>query len=674
MQLAAKSLLGTLSDVLDFSKVEAGQLSLEHQPFMLDDVLDTVSAVAASNAWAKGVEPVFAVAPEVPRALLGDQVRLGQVLLNLVSNAIKFTDTGEVVLAVRLVACEPGQARLAFSVRDTGIGIAPDQQERMFEAFSQADNSVSRKYGGAGLGLAICRRLVDLMGGQLQVESTLGDGASFSFEARFPLAPEPPALPAPGRGMKVLVADDNAAALAALAEACERFGWQVDRAAGGAKALALLRAGRDYDFAFLDSAMPDLDGASVLAYARSDQSIVLPPCALTAADPDRERLAALSGDLRISAVLGKPFTRRGLDETLAELRGAPLPVQARSTVRLAARLNGMRILLVEDNVINQEVANYALVYAGATVDIAENGRVALAMLAEPEARYDAVLMDLQMPVMNGFEATAEIRALGFAHLPIVAMTANAMEEDRRRALAAGMDAHLAKPIEVDVLVDTLLRVTGSQHRSSPAAPAPALAAPPSIPGIDLKATLPRFGGAFANFAAVFQRFEGSQGQVLAEVRLLLERGDRAGAQQLVHRLRGVAANLGATDVAAQAFDFEQALRGADDAALALRLARLDAALQVVLEASRDIAALAHGAAPGPTAAGSGPQREELAALLDLLQNNNLKAMAQFDAMRPGMKGMLAPAAETALAEAIGTLRFDVAATLLQDILNGNLQA
>jgi CheY-like chemotaxis protein/HPt (histidine-containing phosphotransfer) domain-containing protein len=560
-------------------------------------------------------------------------------------------------------------------VRDTGIGIAPGQQERMFEAFSQADSSTSRKYGGAGLGLAICRRLVELMGGRLRVESVPGEGANFSFELGFPLAPGADALPAPEEARTVLVADDNPSALAALADACAAFGWQVDRAASGHDALALLRAGRRYDYAFLDSDMPGLAGASVLAYAHSDQSIVLPRCALAAADPERERLAALAGDLRIDALLPKPFTRRALDEAVAELRNGPLIAPARSTPQLAARLAGMRVLLVEDNLINQEVANYALVYAGAKVDIAENGRVALSMLAESEDAYDAVLMDVQMPVMNGFEATAGIRAMGLACLPVIAMTANAMEEDRNRSFAAGMNAHLSKPIEVDVLVETLLRVTGAGDSVAPAA-TPAMGPEPlpaNIPGIDLKATLPRFGGVFANFAAVFRRFESSQGGTLGEVRDALQRGDRQGARQLVHRLRGVAANLGATGVEALALDFEKALRSADDAALALRLSSLDAALQGVFEAARELDAPGHDEALAAPA-GAHAQRDDLIALLVLLQNNNLKAMAQFDALRPGLGGMLDATALATLADAIGTLRFDAAATLVQDMLDGRTQA
>jgi CheY-like chemotaxis protein len=339
----------------------------------------------------------------------------------------------------------------------------------------------------------------------------------------------------------------------------------------------------------------------------------------------------------------------------------------------------MRVLVVEDNLLNQEVANYVLVHAGASVDFAGNGRIAVSMLAENAAQYDAVLMDLQMPVMDGFEATHAIRALGLDCLPVIAMTANAFDEDRRRALAAGMNDYIAKPIDVDVLVSTLTRLTGRAPAAvdapvdaavrAPAAAAPAV--PARIPGIDLKATLPRFGGNFASFAALFKRFESSQGGAVAGIRALLDAGDRTGASQAAHRLRGVAANLGAIDVAEQAQELEQALRSEDAAALTLRLARLDAALQVVLDAARDLPAAAApasvAAAPVAPPADSATLRHALAQLLDLLQNNNLKAMAQFDALRPAL-ATLEPDEEAPLADAVATLRFEQAAQLVRALL------
>ena len=672
MQMAAKSLLSMLNDVLDYSKVEAGQLVLEQTPFALDDVLSSIAAMSATGAWNKGIEPVFAVHPDVPARLVGDPMRLGQVLLNLVSNAVKFTERGEVVLAI-----EPaGPDALAFTVRDTGIGIPPEQQQRMFEAFSQADTSTSRKYGGTGLGLAISRRLVRLMGGDLRVDSAPGRGATFRFTAPFGVAPGTAPAHPDTPPLRVLVADDNASSRAALAALLAGRGWHVETAASGADTLALLRTEEPFDVAFIDSVLGDLDGASVIAFARADQAISLPRCALLAADPERERLDALAADLRIGAVLAKPFTPGALADVLAELHsGAPAPAHGRATP-LGGRLAGLRVLVVEDNLLNQEVANYVLVHAGASVDFAANGRIAVSMLAEHSANgaahYDAVLMDLQMPVMDGFEATQAIRAMGLDGLPIIAMTANALDEDRRRALAAGMNDYLAKPIDVDELVNMLVRVTGG-----PAAPpaegartalAAGLAVPAYIPGVDLKTTLPRFGGNFASFAALFKRFESSQGGAVADIRALLDAGDRAGAGQAAHRLRGVAANLGATDVADQALELEQALRSEDEAALALRLARLDAALSIVLEAARDLPAPEATPAPAPAPEDSAILQRGLAQLLDLLHNNNMKAIAQFETLRPAL-ARLEPGRVAPLADAVATLRFEEAAQLVQTLLD-----
>jgi PAS domain S-box-containing protein len=666
MQMAARTLLSMLNDVLDYSKVEAGQLALERTGFDLDDVLASVGALTAAGAWDKGIEPVFAVRPGVPARLLGDPMRLQQVLLNLAGNAIKFTEHGEVVLAVEAVAREGDRVRLAFSVRDTGIGIAPEQQQRMFEAFSQADSSTSRRYGGTGLGLAISRRLVQLMGGELEVESAPGEGATFRFAAWFDIEGESadptPVLP-PAPGLRVLVADDNASSRAALAGALAARGWEVECTGSGNEALALLRGARRYALAFIDSAMPDLDGASVIAYARAGDA-PMPQVALLAADPERERLDALCADLRVDAFLPKPFTPRDLRDAVDALRSRAGPAPQQAPAALAGRLAGMRVLVVEDNPLNQEVANYVLVHAGASADFAGDGRAALAMLAEG-ARYDAVLMDLQMPVMDGFEAASAIRAMGLATLPVVAMTANALEEDRRRALDAGMNAWVAKPIDVDELVATLARVAGRPAGAAPEAPALPPAPLPEIPGIDLKATLPRFGGSFARFAALFRRFAASHGGALDEVRAQLAQGDRTGAGQALHRLRGVAANLGATAVEREARALEAALgsKDGDEAALAPRLARLDEAMAMAAEAARTLPAEETSMQAQPAL--SCTVHDALAQLLDLLQNNNMKAMAQFEALRPALD----PALARRLADAVATLRFDAAAALVREILD-----
>jgi two-component system sensor histidine kinase/response regulator len=688
MQMAARSLLSMLNDVLDYSKIEAGQLALEQTPFRLDDVLSSVAALGATGAWNKGIEPVFAVAAGVPAHLHGDPMRLEQVLLNLVSNAVKFTERGDVVLSIAVAARADRRAVLAFAVRDTGIGIAPAQQQRMFEAFAQADSSTSRKYGGTGLGLAISRRLVRLMGGTLDVDSAPGAGATFRFTVAFDVdaaVSAPPAAPA-GAGLHMLVADDNAASRAALAATLAGRGWQVDVAASGAAALALLRTGGPYDAAFIDCALGDLAGSAMLAAARADAALHLPRCALLAADPERERANALAAGVHVDAILAKPFTPGTVDEALLALGvldALPAPAHSvpaaavRRPAPLAGRLAGMRVLLVEDNLLNQEVANYVLVHAGALVDFAAHGGIAVAMLAARSVHYDAVLMDLQMPVMDGFEATAAIRALGLDRLPLVAMTANAMEEDRRRALEAGMDDYIAKPIDVDELVDTLSRLTGRTRTAPQPAPAPAVPHPvpgAGIAGIDLDAVLARFDDDFAGFAAVFKRFASAQDGAAAMIRTLLDAGDRAGAGRALHRLRGVAANLGATDVARAARTLEDALRTSDAVLPAHRaqLAQLDAALQVVLAAAHALPdppstadGGAHTAAPPPVERRA--LLRALAHLLDLLHNNDMKAMAQFETLRPALT-RLRPEGVGALADAVATLRFEHAAQLVRTVM------
>jgi PAS domain S-box-containing protein len=675
IRMASRSLLSMLNDVLDYSKVEAGQLALERTGFELDAVLSSIAVLTATNAWNKGIEPVFAIAPAVPARLLGDPMRLEQVLLNLVSNAIKFTERGEVVLSIGVLDDDDGrrggQVKLGFAVRDTGIGIAPEQQQRMFEAFSQADSSTSRKYGGTGLGLAISRRLAGLMGSELEVDSSPGQGATFRFAAWFGIdaaaRPEPFAPTTPP--LRVLAADDNPSSRAALAASLAARGWQVDQAGSGEAALGLLRAQAPYDLAFIDCAMPDLDGASVIALAAAGK-IRMPRCALLAADPERERLAAQAADLRVDAILAKPFTPQALEQAIAELLGEPRVEAPRPHAPMNARLAGLRVLVVEDNPLNQEVANYVLAQAGAEADFAANGRIGLSKLSEAGARYDAVLMDLQMPVMDGFEATAAIRKQGLA-VPVVAMSANVLEADRLRALEAGVDAWVAKPIDVDQLVATLARLCGRADEAAPAeaaGAAPAAPLPAGIPGIDLKAALPRFGGNIDAFTALLRRFAASQAGAPGAIRARLDEDDRTGAGQAAHRLGGVAANLGALDVARHALELEQAVRSEDAAALLLRVARLEVALRVVIDAAQQLDG------PGQVAPPSSPAPEEHAALqhalaqfLDLLQNNNMKATAQWTLLRPALS-RLAPDRIQALADAVALLRFDDAAGMVRTIL------
>ena len=645
----------------------------------------------ANSAWARGVEPVFVLEPGVPAELVGDALRVEQILINLVGNAVKFTAEGEVVLSIRAVAEDAASVTLEFSVRDTGIGIGAAEQEHIFDAFSQGDSSTSRKYGGTGLGLAICRRMVDLMGGQISVRSTLGEGSDFRFSCRFERVAASAALAdAQGKtapkALSLLIIDDNASVRAMLEEWCAAQGWHSRSADSGVAGLALLRShasGADgvppADLVLLDAAMPGMDGISMLTEARADEHLRLPPVIMLVADQDSENLERLADSLMLAGIVSKPATPARQLAAVTAVRdgrnGRNAPPMLPVSTPLSGLLAGMRVLLVEDNEINQEVAQYILLHSGARVAVAANGQLAVDMLARTPHAYDVVLMDLQMPVMNGYEATLAIRALGLPDLPIVAMTANAMDEDRLRAIASGMSAHVAKPIDVDDMIQTLTRLVPAPQEGAAAGAlsgdqaADALEVPATVPGIDLDAALRRFGGDYGAFLALLKRFENSQGDAVEETRRLLAEGQQQQAAQLLHRVCGVAANLGAASIASLAADTEKALKGGRAHATATLLGQLEQAMAVVIEGARTLPSpLRRSDAPpqAPGAPGMGLQAG-LAELLVTIRNNNLKALAQFHALHPAMQQSDREAA-LAMANAIETLNFSEAEKLVLDQL------
>ncbi|SEN91828.1 PAS domain S-box-containing protein [Duganella sp. CF517] len=694
IQLATQSLLSLVNDVLDFSRVEAGQLALEHANFQLEQILDSISVLISGSASDKGIELVFDIDPSLPNELAGDPMRLQQVLLNLLSNAVKFTAEGEVVLSARRAATARPDERallIEFRVRDTGVGIPPEQQAHIFDAFSQADSSTSRKFGGVGLGLAICRQLADMMGGAIDVRSEPGHGAEFLFACPFEClaAPAAPAIPPAAAGLSLLIVDDSASVRAALRADCAHLGWSAAVAADAAAALAMLhqshQAGRPYDLLLLDRDMPGMDGPALLQHIHASMALPLPPVLMMVSEHLAAAEAQHAGSLGLAGILAKPLTPARLLKRVAALvagdaagAGHGGDGDAAPVSPLHGRLAGMRILLVEDNEINQEVAQYILLHAGATVDVRGNGQLAVDLLtAEPE-RYDVVLMDVQMPVLNGYDATAALRAAGLA-LPVVAMTANVMEDDRRRAQAAGMNAHVAKPIDVEDLIGVLTGLV-------PPAPPPAAAGAPSapaatavpaaaeandapagtLPGIDIDAALARLGGDREALNALLRRFEQSQGGTVDEVRALLAGGRREQAAQALHRLRGVAANLGAGDVARLSALIETALHhgnAAGGGALDATLDQLAAALGVITAAVRGMAWVGPDMPSGNTNLVDLPVK--LAELQSLLQNNNLKALEHFRELRPAIAGM---AQADALAEAVGALDFSTADRLVDIML------
>ncbi|MEV4781026.1 PAS domain-containing protein [Burkholderia sp. LMU1-1-1.1] len=703
IQLATQSLLRLVNDVLDLSRVEAGQLELEHANFQLGHILDSISVLISGSASDKGVELVFDIDPGLPDELAGDPMRLQQVLLNLLSNAVKFTAEGEVVLSVRRAASARPDERallIEFRVRDTGVGIPAEQQAHIFDAFSQADSSTSRKFGGVGLGLAICRQLADMMGGAIEVRSEAGHGAEFLFACPLEClaAPAAPAVPAAAAALSLLIVDDSASVRAALRDACDWLGWRAAVAADAPAALAMLheshQSGNPYGLLLLDRDMPGMDGPALLQHIHASMALPLPPVLMMVTEHMAASEAQHAGSLGLAGILSKPVTPARLLGRVAALMAGDAPAAghgqdggaAAPVSPLHGRLAGMRILLVEDNEINQEVAQYILLHAGATVDVVGNGQLAVDLLTAQRERYDVVLMDVQMPVLNGYDATAALRAAGLT-LPVVAMTANVMEDDRRRAQAAGMNAHVAKPIDVEDMITVLTGLASPAppaggETAAPAAtpflPAPAAAAVPAsalpaagppasaVPGIDIDAALARLGGDREALTALLRRFEQSQGGTVDEVRALLANGQRQQAAQALHRLRGVASNLGAGEVSRLSALAEHALLRddrADGGALDTALDQLAAALGVVIASVRGMSAAGQDMPVGNT--NIADLSVKLAELQSLLQNNNLKALEHFRALRPALAAM---AQSGALAEAVETLDFITAATLVDIML------
>ena len=654
IQEAGQHLLGVINDILDFSKIEAGRLDVEHQPFLLDRMLGGVSDVIGYKAGTKGLELVFDVAADVPPNLVGDALRLGQILINYVNNAIKFTDAGEISIAVRLRHADGSKVTLRFEVRDTGIGITDEQKSRLFQSFQQADASTTRQYGGTGLGLAICKSLAQLMGGEVGVESIFGKGSTFWVEV--PLergAPARALLPPPDLlGARVLVVDDNHTAATVLSEMLRAMGFEVTQVHSGLEALDALRESivdeQPFGLLLLDWHMPGMDGVELAGRIRALGMPRVPQMLMVTAY-SREEVMRAARAQGIETVLIKPVNASVLFDTLMQPLehaidgGHRVPAAAPAPDELLQKIRGASVLLVEDNDLNQMVAMELLIDAGFSVDVAENGQEAVDRIERK--RYDAVLMDMQMPVMDGETATRVLRSNPVnAQLPIIAMTANAMDADRQRCFAAGMNDHVAKPIEPRLLWAALGRwITPRPGLGGPFAlslPGPQLGDPsilvaspptqtwvpdraaadriapaaalgsasvtvatqqrgalqpadfPQINGLDTALGLGRALGKPALYGELLRRFVEGQGHVLAQLQQALVANNTGLAERLAHTLRSVAANVGAQAVSDRAQSLEHALRfrRGNDAVVYL-LGEVRSALQPILDALHDWVAL-----------------------------------------------------------------------------------
>lgn len=464
MHRSAESLLGIINDILDFSKIEAGMLHIEKVPFNLGDVLQRLADVIAFKAEENGIELLFSNTHSIPKDLIGDPLRLGQILLNLGSNAVKFTHDGEIVVDIEVVEETESRIALKFSIKDSGIGMTPEQQARLFQSFSQADASTTRKYGGTGLGLSISKRLVELMDGEIWVDSEEGKGSNFQFIARFD---KPVGATITYELTKqcfsdkhALIVDNNRHARQILMELLEHMGMTVTAVSSGEKALEICKKTR-FDLVLMDWMMPGLDGLATTEQLAQTLDCLPSVVMVTAYGQDAVFEEALAQGL-IKAVVTKPITLASLTACLKPLFGTQVedqqPHHKTQQQHYIKQIAGAHLLLVEDNAFNQELAVAILATASISVTIANNGQEALDILAQASTHFDGILMDCQMPVMDGYTATRLIRAqAAFTDMPILAMTANAMSDDRDKVLAVGMNEHIAKPINIEQLFLTLSR-------------------------------------------------------------------------------------------------------------------------------------------------------------------------------------------------------------------------
>ncbi len=588
IQFSANSLLGIINDILDFSKIEAGKLDMEAVEFDLSQTLDNVANVVTVKAQEKeNLEVLFYTDSRVPNSLIGDPLRLNQILVNLGNNAVKFTERGEIVLMTKTKSSSDDKITLQFSMRDTGLGMTEEQQAKLFQAFSQADTSTTRKYGGTGLGLTISKRLVNMMGGDIWVESEPGQGTTFSFTAEFGLGKEKAKkryMPAPDlRGMKVLVVDDNATSRDILREMLESFSFSVSVAASGTEGITELEnadKNKPIELVIMDWKMPGMDGIEASKLIKSHQGLSKIPAIVLVTAYGREEVMLQTEEVGLEGFLLKPINPSILFDTIMQAFGEAVPEVSRVAQRKEQEakawenIQGARVLLVEDNEINQQVAMEILQGAGLNVTIANNGQEGVD--AARANQYDAILMDIQMPVMDGYTATREIRKdERFKELPIIAMTAHAMSGDEDKSLEAGMNGHVAKPIDPDQLFATLQKwIKPSKRRVQVQQPEVPVERPDSdaalptedelpefLPGFDLAGGLERLMGNKRLYRKLLVDFGTKYIEIANDIRAALDTKDFEQAHSLVHNLKGMAGNLEATDLQAAAVGMEKLVKG-----------------------------------------------------------------------------------------------------------------
>ncbi|MEC3912426.1 response regulator [Sphingobium sp. CR2-8] len=682
---AGISLLRLINDILDFSKNEAGKLLLEAHPFDLRTAVENQVQLVAAEAEAKRVRIQSTIDSAVPRRLVADEMRFNQVVLNLLSNAVKFSEDGAVTISLDVAQQAGDKVMLQLAVRDTGIGMTQEQQASLFNSFTQADSSTTRRFGGTGLGLAICRQIVEQMGGTIAVESAPGEGSCFTCAFSMKIEDDAEAMeidvPASVRRLRVLAADDNPASRQIMQDIFAGWDMHIDLVASGEEALGALHTadGGDapYDLLLLDWKMPGMDGMQTIKAMEAMTFRTHKPKALIVSAYGADDFVIDAQSCDIAGFLTKPVVPHTLIDTISGIFPLdatpvqPVAVATADVPMVAPHLRGLSVLLVEDNEINREIATELLGDAGLLVECAENGSIACDKVRANIAGYAAVLMDVQMPEMDGVTATKIIRESWSAdRLPIIAMTAHAYEEEKQRCLKAGMNDHIAKPVDPALLVRTLDRWLQADQATAAVAQTqspklPGARLPDILPPFDLKAALLRVNGKEALLHKLIVAFGDSYATVAHDLRTHIAIGLLPDARRLAHSLKGVAGSLELPGVQNVASDIERMLAGGelDDARLAI--GRLESEIAPAIAAARSLSAPTVAAAPAATGvADRDAVTAAREALRELVRRRSLGARASFHHMADLM-GLCSEARSAhGVFRALETLDYDTALALI----------
>ena len=685
---AANLLLGIINDILDFSKIEAGRLEMETIPFCLSQVLDNLANLITVKADEKRLELLMVVDPLTPDGLLGDPLRLNQILVNLANNAVKFTEKGEIVLRVEPEEIREDQVVLRFSVADQGIGLTEEQMGRLFQSFSQADASTTRKYGGSGLGLTISKQYVERMGGRIWVESQPDQGSTFFFTARFGLSPFAATVCSleashPVSRLAVLVVDDSPVALEIIEQLAGHLFLHVETASNGAAALEMIRLrdreGRPFQQVFTDWQMPGLDGIEVCRRIQTDTTLHAPPKIIVVTAYDRQGMLQRLQGLKVDGILTKPVTASSLlDATMTAMGHRGMAQVARpvgQTLHLdgMATIRGAQVLLVEDNELNQQVATELLEMAHLHVTVAGNGQLGVEKVRSQP--FDVVLMDIQMPVMDGYAATRAIRKeAAHADLPIIAMTANVMASDREKCLEAGMNDHLSKPIDPNALYGLLAKwVKPREGLGGVADPEETIRVPeerrlPEMPGIDTGKGVQQSGGRVRSYLKLLAKFVDNQSDVIRLIHSALKDGRHDESLRLAHTLKGVAGTIGATALQTVAARLEAEWKQQPGLHHEMLLAELATELERTMTVI--VAALREGETGGQEATPGNPTDllPRLRALHGLLLEYNMESEAFLEDILAGITDVEVKNGLEPLKRLIGQYDFENAAATLDSHL------